>query len=120
MRRTKRLRILPEMVARTWCLLSNSTRNMVPASTVRMRPSTSMCSSICLSCERAICLSRLHPADRQAETHLIKQKGAARSSRTPPLRKQSETPANDYDHRQIPGADHVNHQRVVLPLAGLC
>src|SRR5581483_7836542 len=44
-RRTQRLRILPEMVARTKCLLSNSTRNMVPGSTVWMLPSISMLSS---------------------------------------------------------------------------
>jgi len=71
--------------------LSNSTRNMVPASTVRMRPSTSMCSSICLSWEREICLSSLHPAERHAETKRIRQKSEARSIRTPPLRKPSET-----------------------------
>src|SRR5215470_4581959 len=39
--RTQRLRILPEMVARTRCLLSSSTRNMVPGRTVRMTPSIS-------------------------------------------------------------------------------
>lgn len=44
--RTNRLRIFPEMVASTTCLLSSSTRNIVPAKTAMILPSTSMCSSM--------------------------------------------------------------------------
>src|SRR5579859_3158195 len=44
-KRTKRLRILPQMVASTRCLLSSATRNMVPGRTVLTLPSISMCCS---------------------------------------------------------------------------
>ena len=43
--RTKRLRIFPEIVASTWCLFANSTRNIVPGRTVCTTPSTSTCDS---------------------------------------------------------------------------
>src|SRR6267154_5387235 len=45
-RRMKRLRILPEICASTWCLLVSSTRNIVPASTASIRPSISIGCSI--------------------------------------------------------------------------
>src|SRR2546426_4695245 len=44
-RRTQRLRILPQIVASTVCLFSSSTRNIVPARTAATTPSTSICSS---------------------------------------------------------------------------
>ena len=46
----KRLRIFPEMWARTKCLLARATRNMVPARTAVMVPSVSMISSTAIMC----------------------------------------------------------------------
>ncbi|MDB6059615.1 MAG: hypothetical protein JWO95_3459 [Verrucomicrobiales bacterium] len=46
--RTQRLRILPQICARTSCLLlSKVTRNIVPGSTTLIVPSTSKCCSSC-------------------------------------------------------------------------
>src|SRR5258708_39190066 len=49
----KRLRILPEIWARTLCWLPSSTRNMVPASTEVILPSVSIVSSTAISRDTA-------------------------------------------------------------------
>ena len=75
-RRTHRFRILPQIVARTTCLLSSSTRNIVPGRTVWMRPSTSIhCSFI------RYCFAGLHVLNtcrRLGESSTKKIRGMAR------------------------------------------
>src|ERR1039457_5851515 len=65
------------MVARTRCLLSSSTRNIVPGSTVWTRPSTSICSSF-INCSNSGRLSnhRQHPPNTgRTECRQTKERG---------------------------------------------